>query len=218
MSDGQTTCNAFRNTLRCNAIYLCYAQEHSPMLMLCWVIKRSVHGPMVDSQKGGEAAEDWIQVSKLPSFTVYPSKASLMPHGLKIPQNISIHRTNFHARNIFKHSDASNLRYSTTFVNVFVWIECVKKNMASPQFLLFSKPNQNLVLIFAFHALVFKFPTYHAVMCMVGTENRRKSVTKFMQKKFEKFEEKVCYDAWWHQKEEERVIRRRDPNICLVYW
>ena len=68
--------------------------------------------------------------------------------------------------------------------------------MASPQFLLFSKPNQNLVLIFAFHALVFKFPTYHAVMCMVGTENRRKSVTKFMQKKkFEKFEEKVCYDA-----------------------
>ena len=55
--------------------------------------------------------------------------------------------------------------------------------MASPQFLLFSKPNQNLVLIFAFHALVFKFPTYHAVMCMVGTENRRKSVTKFMQKK-----------------------------------
>ena len=101
----------------------------------------------------------------------------------------------------------------------FVWIECVKKNMASPQFLLFSKPNQNLVLIFAFHALVFKFPTYHAVMCMVGTENRRKSVTKFMQKKLEKFEEKVCYDAWWHQKEEEeRVIRRRDPNICLVYW
>ena len=35
MSDGQTTCNAFRNTLGCNAIYLSYAQEHPPMLMLC---------------------------------------------------------------------------------------------------------------------------------------------------------------------------------------
>ena len=35
MSDGQTTCNAFRNTLGCNAIYLSYAQEHSPILMLC---------------------------------------------------------------------------------------------------------------------------------------------------------------------------------------
>ena len=35
MSDGQTTCNAFRNTLGCNAIYLSYAQGHPPMLMLC---------------------------------------------------------------------------------------------------------------------------------------------------------------------------------------
>ena len=65
------------------------------------------------------------------------------------------------------------------------------------------------------------FQVSDAYLCMVvvvGTENRRKSVTKFMQKKkFEKFVEKVCYDAWWHQKEEEeeRVIRRR-PKYYLL--
>ena len=58
---------------------------------------------------------------------------------------------------IFKHHvcDASNLRYFNTFVNFFIWIECVKENMASPQQLLLSTTQPKSCS----HFRIFKFPT-----------------------------------------------------------
>ena len=117
---------------------------------------------------------------------------------------------------IFKHHvcDASNLRYFNTFVNFFIWIECVKENMASPQQLLLSTTQPKSCS----HFRIFKFPTRIFAWWWWGQRTEeRVSQNSCRKKKFEKFVEKVCYDAWWHQKEEEeeRVIRRR-PKYYLL--
>ena len=75
------------------------------------------------------------------------------------------------------------------------------------------QPNPNLVLIFAFSS--FRRVSLHGGG---GDREQKKECHKIhAEKKFEKFVEKVCYDAWWHQKEEEeeRVIRRR-PKYYLL--